>query len=69
MLIDDDTEGDITSRLTSLVKRAASERTRHQKEINRLEQSLKESRNTGHHDLLKSENREAGGSFVDCDVS
>ena len=66
VLIDDATEGDITSRLASLVKRAASERARHQKEINRLEQSLKESRNTGQQDLLTSENREAGGPFAEC---
>jgi hypothetical protein len=63
VLIDDTTEGDITSRLASFVKRAASERTKHQQEISRLEEAKKESLNSRHFgnaELLRAENEEAG---------
>jgi hypothetical protein len=62
VLIGDATEGDITSRLASFVKRAASERARHQQEIGRLEEAIKESHNASHLnsiELIKVENEEA----------
>lgn len=71
MLIDDATEGDITSRLASFVKRAASERTKHQHEISRLEDALKEPPNAWQHaniDLLKAENAEAGILIIEHDL-
>jgi hypothetical protein len=72
VLIDDASEGDITSRLASFVKRAASERIKHQLEVGRLEEAIKESRNTRHFgniELLKAENEEAGSPlFVECNI-
>jgi hypothetical protein len=61
--------------LASFVKRAASERTKHQQEISRLEEAIKDSRrHPGNIELLKAENEEAGFPLLlnvilaDCSV-
>lgn len=61
VLIDDTTEGDISSRLASFVKRAASEKTKHRLEINRLEETLADLRSGKRQesaDALKAENNQ-----------
>lgn len=44
VLLDDTTEGDITSRLASFIKQASVERVRYQQDIARLEDAIRESR-------------------------
>jgi len=50
--------------LASFVKRAASERTKHQQEISRLEETIKDSGRHGNIELLKAENEEVGFTLL-----